>query len=335
MRILNWQERGTMGRSTRILCAGILMLATTLAGAAEWKPAKNIEILIASGAGGGQDKTGRMVQQAMQAKQLAANSTVVNKPGGGGSIAWSYLNQQAGDGHYIAITPSALMTNQILGNSSLMYTDYTPLALLNTQYVTVSVRADSPIRTIRDLMERLKKDPESVSISVGSRRGDANHITISMVAKAAGADVRKLKVIVFKSGAEPIPALLGGHVDILLGAGNNVLSQMETGKVRVLGISAPQRLSGVLAEVPTLREQGVDAVVPVWLAAIGPRSMARPQIAFWDGVFANIVKTDEWKAGLKTSLMEPTYMSSAETRKFFVAQYDELKQVLSELGLAK
>ncbi len=335
MRILNWQRRKMPGTGTRILCAGVLMMAATVTNAAEWKPAKNIEIVIASGAGGGQDKTGRMVQQAMQAKQLAANSVVVNKPGGGGTIAWSYLNQQAGDGHYISIAPSALMTNQLLGNSTLMYSDYTPLALLNTQYVTVSVRVDSPIRTIRDLMERLKKDPESVSISVGSRRGDANHITISMVAKAAGADVRKLKVVVFKSGAEPIPALLGGHVDILLGAGNNVLSQMETGKVRVLGISAPQRLSGVLAEVPTLREQGVDVVVPVWLAAIGPRDMNAAQIAYWDSVFANVVKTDEWRAGLKTSLMEGTYMSSAETRKFFAAQYGELKQVLTELGLAK
>jgi putative tricarboxylic transport membrane protein len=335
MQILKWQGRDTTGRGACILCAGFLMVAATLAGAAEWKPAKNIEIVIASGAGGGQDKTGRMVQQAMQAKQLAANSVVVNKPGGGGTIAWSYLNQQAGDGHYISIAPSALMTNQLLGNSTLMYSDYTPLALLNTQYVTVSVRVDSPIRTIRDLMDRLKKDPESVSISVGSRRGDANHITISMVAKAAGADVRKLKVVVFKSGAEPIPALLGGHVDILLGAGNNVLSQMDTGKVRVLGISAPQRLSGVLAEVPTLREQGVDVVVPVWLAAIGPREMTAAQIAYWDNVFANVVKTDEWRAGLKTSLMEGTYLSSAETRKFFAAQYSELKQVLTELGLAK
>jgi putative tricarboxylic transport membrane protein len=335
MQALNWQGRGTSGAGARILCAGILMVAATIAGAADWKPAKNIEIVVASGAGGGQDKTGRMVQQAMQAKQLAANSVVVNKPGGGGTIAWSYLNQQAGDGHYISIAPSALMTNQILGNSSLIYTDYTPLALLNTQYVTISARADAPFRTLKELMERLKKDPESVSISVGSRRGDANHITISTVAKAAGVDVRKLKIVVFKSGAEPIPALLGGHIDVLIGAGNNVLSQMESSKVRVLGISAPQRVSGALAEVPTLREQGVDAVVPVWLSAIGPRNLTAAQIAYWDGVFASVVKTDEWKAGLKASLMEGTYMSSAETRKFFAAQHDELKQVLTELGLAK
>lgn len=335
MPIIKLHEFRTTSRGAGLLLASIFVVAASVADAAEWKPAKNVEIVVASGAGGGQDKTGRLVQQAMQAQQSAPSISVVNKPGGGGTIAWTYLNQFGGDGHYVSIAPSALMTNQILGNSSISYTDYTALALLNTQYVTVSVRADSPFRTLKDLMESLRKDPTSVSASVGSRRGDANHITISSIAKAAGADVRKLKIVVFKSGAEPIPALLGGHVDLLLGAGNNVVPHMAAGKIRVLGISAPRRLSGVLADVPTLREQGVDAVVSVWLAAIGPRNMNVDQIAYWDKVLASVARTDDWKGAQKAMLAEETYMASAETRKFFAAQYEELKQLLSELGLAK
>ncbi len=325
----------TMRRGAVGLLAGAFMVAAAAAGAAEWKPARNVEIVIASGAGGGQDKTGRLVQQAMQSQQLAASISVANKPGGGGTIGWTYLNRHAGEGNYIAIAPPALMTNQILGNSTLSYLDYTPLALLNTQYVTVAVRADSPFRTVKDLMEALKKDPGSVSSAVGSRRGDANHITVSSIAKAAGADVRKLKIVVFKSGAEAIVALLGGHIDLLLGAANNVVPHMESGMIRVLGISTPRRLSGVLANVPTLREQGVDAVVSVWLAAIGPRNMTPEQIAYWDKVLASVTRTDDWKAAQKAILAEETYMASAETRKFFAAQYEELKQVLSAHGLAK
>jgi putative tricarboxylic transport membrane protein len=335
MQAENSQRRQAMFRVAGLCLAGMVSVAAVPAPAAEWKPGKNIEIVIASGAGGGQDKTGRLIQQVLQAKPPAANIAVVNKPGGGGSIAWQYLNQHDTDGHYISIAPAALMTNQILGNSPISYRDFTPLAVLNTQYVTVSASADSPIRTLKDLMERLRKDPAGVSISVGSRRGDANHVAISLIAKAAGTDARKLKIVVFKSGAEPIPALLGGHVDILMGAGNNVLPHLESGKIRVLGISAPRRVSGVLANVPTLREQGVDAVIPVWLAAIGPRGMTADQIAFWDNALAGVTRSDEWKAGLNAMLAENTYMTSAETRSFFTAQFDELKQVLTELGLAK
>lgn len=335
MRNANWQHRSSMSGVAARCLAGILGVAALTASAAEWKPAKNIEIVIASGAGGGQDKTGRLIQQAMQARAPAASITIVNKAGGGGAIGWQYLNQHETDGHFISIAPAALMTNQILGNSTVSHRDFTPLAVLNTQYVTVSAAADSPYRTLKDLMERLRKDPASVSISVGSRRGDANHVAISLIAKAAGADARKLKIVVFKSGAEPIPALLGGHVDLLMGAGNNVLAHLESGKIRVLGISAPRRVSGALAGVPTLREQGVDAVVPVWLAAIGPRNMTAEQIAFWDTALAGVTRTEEWKAGLTAMLAENTYMGSAETRSFFAAQFDELKQVLTDLGLAK
>lgn len=317
----------------------LLVLATALTapvgGAAGWKPSKNVEIVVASGPGGGQDKTGRLVQQILQTKQMVSSSVVVNKPGGGGTLAWTYLNQHAGDGHYLSMVPAALLTNHILGNSTLQFTDYTPLALLTNQYVTVSVRAESPLKSLRDVMDQLKKDPGAVSISVGSRLGDANHITSSLIGKAAGADIRKMKILVYKSGAEPIPALLGGHIDLLSGASNNVVAHVAAGRIRVLGIASPQRLSGVLADVPTLREQGVNAVVSVWLAAMGPRGMTAEQVAYWDTVFAGIVKTDEWKAGLRATSMEEAYLPSAETRKFFKAQYDELKQVLSELGLAK
>lgn len=324
-----------MSQVAGVTMASIMAFAAPNGHSAQWKPEKNVEIIVAAGPGGGQDKTARLLQRILQAKQMVSSSSVVNKPGGAGTIAWTYLNQHAGDGHYLAIAAPSLLTNHITGTSSLHYLDVTPLAIMGSEYVVVALKADSPLKTVKDLADRLKKDPGSLSVSVGSRLGDANHITISLVGKAAGADVKKLKTVVFKSGSEAFTAVLGGHVDLMATAANNVVPHMTTGKLRVLAVSSPQRLSGVLADVPTLREQGVDAVVGLWRTVIGPRGIAKSQIAYWDEAFAGVVRTDEWKAALEASLMENTYMTSEETKKYLAVQYEGLKQVLTELGLAK
>jgi putative tricarboxylic transport membrane protein len=313
----------------------ILNMTAWSAQGAEWKPERNVEIIVPAGAGGGQDRTARILQQILQSMQMAPSASVVNRPGGAGTIAWTTLNRNPGDGHYLSLAAPALLTNHIIGNSTLHYTDVTPIAVMGSEYVAIAVRADSPLRTLKELMAQLKKDPASVSISVGSRRADTNHIAISSIGKAAGADIRKLKTIVLKSGSEAMTSLLGGHIDLIAAAHNNVVPHAQSGKLRLLAISSPQRLRGALADVPTLNEQGVDAVVVNWRTVIGPTGMTQAQIAYWDGAFSRVTRTDEWKRDLENTLMENTYMTSAQTRKYLGMQYENFKGILTELGLAK
>jgi putative tricarboxylic transport membrane protein len=228
-----------------------------------------------------------------------------------------------------------LLTNHIIGRSPVNYTHITPLAILLSESVAVSVRTESPLKSLKDLMARLKQDSSQVSVAVGSSLGSTNHIAMALIAKAAGGDGKKLRTVVFQGGGEAITALLGGHLDVNSSAANNVVPHKESGKLRVLGVAAGKRLGGVLADVPTLREQGVNAQVTNWRMVAGPKGMTPAQIAYWDRVLAKLVQTAEWKKDLQDNIFEDTYRASAATERYMQAEYEQFRAALAELGMSK
>lgn len=318
------------------IALAVLMSSGAGSAHAQWKPQKPVEIVVGTGAGGGQDKTARTLGRLLAEQRLVETPvSVVNKPGGGGAVGWAYLNQHAGDAHYVEISNTTLLTNQITGRGTLTYTDVTPLAILLSESVALSVRAESPIASGKALVERLRKDSASVSASIGSSVGGPNHIAFALIAKAAGADARKLKTVVFQGGGEAITATLGGHVDLISSAANNVIPFIAAGKMRVLGVAAPHRLGGALANVPTWKEQGIEVTITNWRLLAGPKSMAPAQVAFWDGAIARLVKADEWKKDLDNNVFEDTYMNSETTRAYLKSQFEQFHSALVEVGLAK
>jgi len=318
-----------------LLCS-TAMQSAALAQGGDWRPQKNVEIVVATSPGGGQDKTARLVQRILQERKFVeAPMSVVNKPGGGGAIGWGYLNQHAGDGHYVQIGNPTLLTNHIIGRFAFTYTEVSPIAVLFTESVAYSVPANSPIRTGRDLIERLKKDVSSVSVSIGTSTGSTNHIGIALVARAAGGDPRKLKTVVFQSGGDAMTAVLGGHVDLVTSAANNVVPHIDAGRLRVIAVSAPRRLGGALAPVPTWKELGAEVLVTNWRMAAGPRGLTAVQVAYWEGAFGRLVQTEEWKKDLDHNAFEDNFMRGDEFRRFIKSEYDSFRSVLSELGMAK
>jgi len=312
------------------------MPMSVLAQDGEWRPQKNVEIVVATSPGGGQDKTARLVQKILQERKFVeAPMSVVNKPGGGGAIGWGYLNQHPGDGHYLEIGNPTLLTNHIVGRFAFTYTDVTPIAVLFTESVAYSVPANSPIKTGRDLIERLKKDVSSVSVSIGTSTGSTNHIGIALVARAAGADPKKLKTVVFQSGGDAMTAVLGGHVDLVSSAANNVVPHVDAGRLRVIAVSSPQRLGGALASVPTWKEMGANVLVTNWRMAAGPRGLTAAQVAYWENAFGRLVQADEWKKDLERNSFEDSFMRGDEFRRFIRSEYDSFRSVLAELGMAK
>lgn len=319
----------------------LLSLVAVIAGAgvaaaADWQPDKNVEIIVGTGPGGGQDKTARTLQRILQERQLLkVPATVVNKPGGGGTVGWTYINQHAGDGHYLEIGNSTLLTNHLIGRSTVSYTDLTPIAMLLAESVALSVRADSPIKSGKDLLERLKKDPSAVSVSVGSSLGGVNHIAAALVARAAGGDPKRMKTVVFQGGGEAMTALLGGHIDLVSSAANNVLPHLAAGRLRVLGITAPQRLGGVLASVPTWKELGVDAVATNWRMIAGAKNLSPAQVAYWEEAFGRLAEAPEWKKDLATNDFEPLFMKGEALKRYLREQNDAFRTALTALDLVK
>jgi putative tricarboxylic transport membrane protein len=320
---------------TTLTMTGVLLFASA-APAQTWKPSRNVELIVAVSPGGGIDRMARTLQNIIQELRLVeVPVTVINKPGGGGTIAQAYLSQRAGDGHFIEITATSLLTNHIIGRSTYDHHAFTPIAMLSDEYIGFLVRADSPLKTGKDLLAQFKSNPDALPIGIATAAGNTNHIAAALVAKAAGADIKKLKVVVFSSGGEAMTALLGGHVGLVTTPSANSIPHLQNGRMRVLAIASPKRLEGPLSVVPTWKEQGVDAVVANWRPVIAPKGLTPAQISYWEDVFAKVVQTPGWKAEIEKSGAVANFMKSRELAAHFIAEQKQFRSILGELGLAK
>jgi putative tricarboxylic transport membrane protein len=314
-----------------------LFVACTSSGPAraqgEWKPSRNVDIVVASAAAGSSDRTARVLQKLLQANTAFPSVSVTNRPGGGGTVAWSFLTQHSGDAHYIATFSPTMLTNQILGTTKIGHADLTPLAILLREYIVFAVNADSPLKSAKDLVERLRKDASSVSFSFATAPGNHNHVLVGMIVKAAGGDPRRAKVVIQPSGGQATTAMLGGHIDVLVAAPANVIPHLLSGKARPIGISATQRQPGGLSAVPTFREQGIDAAFFNWRGFIAPRGLTAAQTAFWDEAFARAIRGEEWKKDLAANAWAEDFMPSAEAKRHVEAEYEVMKTILTDLGV--
>lgn len=325
-------------RTAAVRCMAVLALCCAVPAAfaqSAWKPERNVEIVVGASPGGGTDITARVLQKILKDQGSVESSVVVNKPGGSHTLAWAYLDQHAGDGHYVSIVNEPLVTNRMIGVSPKSYRDYTPLTVLFSEYMVFVVQPGSSIKNGKDLLSRLKSDASSLSIGFASARGNNAHFSIGLAAKAAGVNLGQLKTVIFKSGGESLTALLGGHVNVGVNPVASAISHIEAGRLRVLAVTSPTRLGGVLADVPTWKEQGADFTYGSWRVAFGPRGLTREQIAFWEETFKRALSSDTWQKELTKRQQTSSFHSAADTRKFLESEEERLKPVVDELGLVK
>ena len=313
-----------------MLLSGIAHAATT------WHPDKPIEFIVPTAPGSGVDATARTVQNILQTEKLVTVPiVVVNKPGGGSTVGMQYLGQHDRDGHKLLIQTSTGLLTAAAGTLPLNYFEFTPIANLISEPIITTVRAESPIKTGGDFVARLKKDPGGVSIALASALGNAFHITAALVAKSAGVDPRKLLVVVYTSSGQAVSATLGANVDTAWVTAGNVRGMVESGKLRVIAVAAEKRLGGAFASAFTWKEQGVNSVVDLWRGVLGPRNLGAAEIAYWEDVFARMVKSQTWRDSLAKNLWVDAYASGAPTLAAHKKEFEVMRGVLREMDITK
>jgi putative tricarboxylic transport membrane protein len=319
------------------LCAAALAACAPAALAQPgWRPDKPVEIVIPTAAAGINDHLARVIQKVLVESRLVDVPVLpVNKAGGNQVLATVYLAQHAGSPHHLLYATPTIFTNQISGVQTQRYTEFTPLALLFVESTVITVGAQSPIRDFRALLERLKADPESIAFGTVSR-GGPNHLALSQAFRVAGIDPRRLRVVVFKTNAESMTAVAGGHIQAVMSSVSAALPQAQAGMTRMLVVTAPQRLPGPMAGVPTMREHGIEAsIIANWRGVFGARAITAAQAAFWEEALARVAASDEWKKQLDASNLSPQFLRGPEFAKYLEAEYANTRAVIGELGLAK
>ncbi len=323
-------------RSILMVCVASAASSSGVALAAEWHPTRPIQVVVPSAPGGGLDLVGRTLQTfVMQDKLSSQPFVVLNRPGGGGTVSLAYINLHASDNHFVSVQALPLVTNRLTGMSNVGADDVTPLALLLTEPVVFSVAADSPIKTGRDLLARLKSDPTSVSMAVSSTPGGQSHVAAAMVLKAIGVDPKKLSVVFFDSGGEAVTALMGGHVTVAVTPAGVVLGPSQGGKVRMIAIPSADRETGPLADVPTWKELGCDVNFTTWRVLVGPKNLTADQIAWWDDVLAKVTASPSWAAAVQRNLWTLDYKNSADTKVFLKNETTRISSILNDLGVGR
>ena len=280
------------------------------------------------------DVLARLIQDLWQRNQLVTTTmTVQARPGGGGALAWSYVSQRAGDGHYLAISGPTLLANDVLKIGNLRYQDVTPIAQLFTEYGAFAVNADSAIKTGKDLALALA-GPKPPSVAIAPGMGSSSHVALLRLARAAGIDPAQLTIVPFKGANESVTAVLGGHIDVVIATMSVLDPHLAAGKLRAIALAAPQRLTGQHA-ISRLGGNRASTSSKATGAAWSGRNLGPQQVAFWSGRLAEIVKKDEWKASLVRNSWDADFRTGADAQNFLDTQYQELASTLSVLRTDK
>lgn len=302
-------------------------------------PKKAISIVAPSGAGGGWDLTARSFTKILSETKLVNQPlTVENKPGGGGAVFMAdYATQQADNDDMLFVNSPPVIINNLKkeGNSPYGYKNTTPLAQLTKDYGAIVVKADSEFKDLKSVLEAVKKDPRKLTFAGGSAPGSMDHLISILPAYEYGLDPTKLKYVSYDGGGEAITALLGGNADVIGTDASSVREFLKAGKIRVLAVTSTERLGGDLKDIPTAKEQGVDAEFTIWRGVFGPENMSEEAKTFWDGTIAKLVETSEWKKEVEVQGWEQEYKNSEEFNKFLVEQEKQVQQLLEALGMEK
>ncbi|SDM98207.1 putative tricarboxylic transport membrane protein [Fictibacillus solisalsi] len=302
-------------------------------------PEKAITVVAPSGAGGGWDLTARSLVKVLgETKIVDQTMTVENKPGGGGTVFMAqYATKDKKNDFKLFVNSPPILVNNLKseGNSPFGFKDTTPLAQLTKDYGAVAVKADSKFNSLKEVLDQLKKDPKSLTVAGGSAPGSMDHLVAILPAYKAGIDPKAIKYVAYDGGGEAVASLLGGNCDVIATDVSSLGEYLKSGKIKLLAVESPERLAGDFKDVPTLKEQGIDAEFVIWRGIFGPKEMTPDAKKYWEQKLKKLSGSKEWKAELERNRWEADYKDSKVFASFLKEQETQITDMLKSLGMEK
>lgn len=290
-------------------------------------------IMAPAAPGGGWDSTARAMADTMVAEGISGSVQVQNVPGAGGTVGLAQFAAAAGGDASQLIVGGYVMVGAILTNASpVSLADVTPIARLTGEAVGIAVAANSPIQTIGELVDMMKADPGAVSWGGGSA-GGVDHITVGLLAKAAGVDPTKINYVAFSGGGEALAAILGGQVTVGISGVGEFLPQVEAGTMRMLAVSTADKWAGT--DAPTLMESGFDVNVQNWRMVAAAPGLSDEQKAAVAADVDKLVQSAGWQKVLADKGWANTYLAGADFEAQLAKEIEATSAVLKDIGLVK
>lgn len=318
-------RRDTFLRSMAALAAtGSLSPLALAAGA-------NLKMMIPANPGGGWDSTGRALGKALQDAQAAATVNYENKGGAAGAIGLAqFVNANKGNGDALMVMGAVMLGGIITGKPPVSLSQATPIARLTSEYNVFVLPASSPLKTMADVVEQMKKDPGSVKWGGGSR-GSTEHIAAAMIARAVGTDPSKINYVAFRGGGEATAAILGGNVTIGGSGYSEFAEYIKAGKMRAIAVTSDKRLPGI--DVPTLKEQGIDVVIGNWRGVFGAPGISAAQRQALTEMVVKATKSKAWAESMAKNQWTPALLTGPAFDTFVDDEFASLRAVMVKSGM--
>lgn len=292
-----------------------------------------LKMMIPANPGGGWDSTGRALGKALQDAGVASAVTYENKGGAAGALGLAqFYNASKGDGNALMVMGAVMLGGIITGKPPVSVTQLTPVARLTTEWNVFVLPANSPFKTMADVVAQLKKDPASVKWGGGSR-GSTEHIAAAMIAREVGVDPAKINYVAFRGGGEATAAILGGNVTVG-GSGYSEFDQyIESGKMKPIAVTSESRLKGSAGKVPTLKEQGLNVVIGNWRGVYGAAGITAAQRKALTDMVVKATKSKAWAEALEKNGWTPALLTGPAFDDFVDRDFASLRATMVKAGM--
>jgi len=324
----------TSVRFVTLAVAGASVVAAATVALAQAKyPAKTVEVVVPFAPGGGTDNLMRTIVAIIdENKWSPVPVNVVNRAGGSGVVGYTYVINKKGDSHVIAGAAPTIVSGKVEGRLPADHRDgFTTLMIVAIDELMLSVRAESPFKTIEDFIKAAKERPGQLTVA-GTGTNSEDNIFTYLLEKAAGI---KVKYVPFQSGGECTTALMGGHVDAGVMNPNEIIAQVEAKKARNLAVAARKRMPDA-ADIPTFAEKGYEFYWEQMRGVVGPAGMSPEAVKFWQDTMKKVVGSKRWQEGyIKRNLLTPVEWTGEEANKYLDGLRGKYEKALGDLGALK